>query len=112
MYVCIYIRICNEPLHDFAAGVPTVVPNVTVDNSATGSSATQNHVGSGNTTGQGGVMVIIDQDGDGDVGGHSVTLDITGGGSTYDIKQSGIYDNTVNGTFSGDGHEVDIIQSD
>ena len=86
--------------------------NVTVDNSATASSATVNHVGSGNTTGQGGVLVVIDQDGDGDVAGHSVTLDITGGGSYYDIKQSGIYDNTVNGTFSGDGHEVDIIQSD
>ena len=86
--------------------------NVTVDNSATGSGTTVTDVASGNSTDAGGVMVIIDQDGDGDVSGHSVTLDITGGGSKYDITQSGIYDNTVDGTFSGDDQEVTIIQSD
>ena len=64
------------------------------------------------TSGQGGVVVEIDQDGDGDSSGHSVTLDITGGGSNYYIKQSGVKDNVVDGTFSGDEHDVDITQSD
>ena len=57
-------------------------------------------------------VVEIDQDGDGDSSGHSVTLDITGGGSNYYIKQSGVKDNVVDGTFSGDEHDVDITQSD
>lgn len=54
----------------------------------------------------------IDIDGDGDSDGHTVTLDITGGGSTYDINQSGVNDNTVNATFNGDSQDVDITQSD
>ena len=86
--------------------------NVTVDNSATTSTTTVSDLTSGNTTGQGGVLVDIDQDGNGDVNGHSVTLDITGGGNHYEITQSGIYDNTVDGTFSGDDQTVTITQSD
>ena len=54
----------------------------------------------------------ITQDGNGDINGHSITLDITGGGSTYDITQSGIYDNTIDATFNGDSQDVDITQSD
>lgn len=92
-------------------GVSAAV-SVIIDNSATLSTATVSDLTSGNTTGQGGVLVDIDQDGDGDSAGHSVTLDITGGGSSYSVQQSGIYDNTVNATFSGDGHDVDITQSD
>lgn len=78
---------------------------VTMNNSA--SLATTSAAGDeGNT-------LTITQDGNGDtVNGHTVTLDITGGGSTYDITQSGIYDNTVDATFSGDSHDVDITQSD
>jgi hypothetical protein len=90
----------------------SAVVNVTVDNSATVSTATSSDSTTTYTSGQGGVVVEIDQDGDGDSAGHSVTLDITGGGSNYYIKQSGIYDNTVDATFSGDGHDVDITQSD
>ena len=50
--------------------------------------------------------------GDGHSAGHSITLNITGGGSTYTVTQSGVNDNTVNATFSGDSQDVDIIQSD
>lgn len=60
-----------------------------------------------------GNALTLTQDGNGDsVDGHTITLDITGGGSTYDITQSGIYDNTVDATFDGDSHDVDITQSD
>jgi len=90
----------------------SAVVNVTIDNDSTISTATSSDSTTTYTSGQGGVVVEIDQDGDGDSAGHSVTLDITGGGSNYYIKQSGIYDNTVDATFSGDGHDVDITQSD
>ena len=85
--------------------------NVTVDNSATASSATTSDSTTTYTTSGGGVLVEIDQDGNGTTG-HSVTLDITGGGSNYKITQSGVNDNVVNGTFSGDGQDVDITQTD
>ena len=42
----------------------------------------------------------------------TINLNITGGGSTYDITQSGVKDNTVDATFSGDSQDVDITQSD
>ena len=89
----------------------SAVVNVIIDNDSTVSTATTSDSTSTYTSGQGGVVVEIDQDGDG-TNGHSVTLDITGGGSNYYIKQSGIKDNTVDATFSGDAQDVDITQSD
>lgn len=86
--------------------------DVTVDNSATTSTRTIADIQSGNTTGQGGVLVDINQSGNGDLRGHSVILDITGGGNHYDITQSGINDNTVDGTFVGDEQDVTITQTD
>lgn len=86
--------------------------NVTVDNSASLATGTNTDSTTTYTTGQGGVLVEIDQSGNGDVNGHSVTLDITGGGSSYTVTQSGIYDNKVDGTFTGDNQDVDITQSD
>ena len=59
-----------------------------------------------------GNQLDLTQSGDGDVNGHSLTLNITGGGSTYTVTQSGIYDNTINATFSGDSQDVDITQRD
>jgi len=60
----------------------------------------------------GGNTVSIDMDGDGDINGNSVNLDIIGGGGIYNVTQSGINDNTVVGTFEGDNQTVNIIQSD
>tara|TARA_B110000977_G_scaffold53998_1_gene73505 strand:- start:1311 stop:2006 length:696 start_codon:yes stop_codon:yes gene_type:complete len=54
----------------------------------------------------------IDIDGNGDVLGHTINMDVTGGGSTYNITQSGIGDNMIDATFSGDNQNVDITQSD
>jgi hypothetical protein len=50
--------------------------------------------------------------GDGDVNGHSLTHSHTGEGATIDITQSGIYDNVIDLTTSGDNHDIDITQSD
>ncbi len=86
--------------------------DVTIDNSATSSSATITDSNTSNSTLAGGNLIDINQSGDGDINGHTVILDITGGGSHFDITQSGIYDNTVDGTFQGDGQEVTITQSD
>jgi hypothetical protein len=46
------------------------------------------------------------------VNGHTVDVDVTGGGGTIDITQSGINDNVVDLTISGDSFDVDISQSD
>jgi len=54
----------------------------------------------------------IDQDDAGDINGHSITYDHTGGGGTVNITQSGITDKTVNVTSNGDNHQVDITQTD
>lgn len=59
-----------------------------------------------------GNFVDIDVTGDGDILGNAIDLTIVGGGSTYDISQSGIYDNKITATFTGDGQDVDITQSD
>jgi len=82
----------------------SVALTVTIDNSAS--------LATTSAAGDEGNGVTISQSGDGDVNGHTVTLDITGGGSTYDVTQSGIYDNTVDATFDGDSQDVDITQSD
>ena len=87
--------------------------SVTVDNTATlATTAVTSANDTTLTSGSGGNIIDIDLDGDGDSAGHSVTLDITGGGSVYSVTQSGIYDNTVDATFDGDGQTVDITQSD
>tara|TARA_B110000902_G_scaffold6315_1_gene7559 strand:- start:1205 stop:1933 length:729 start_codon:yes stop_codon:yes gene_type:complete len=62
--------------------------------------------------GNAGNVFTFDIDGDGSTSGHTVNLTVTGGGSTYDVTQSGIYDNTVSATFTGDNQDVDITQSD
>ena len=56
--------------------------------------------------------MTIDVNGNGDVNGHTLTLTVVGGGSTYDITQSGVYDNTIVASFTGDSHDVDITQVD
>lgn len=71
---------------------------VTVDNTAS-------LAATGNT-------FTINQDDAGDINGHSITYDHTGGGSTVNITQSGLTDKTVNVTSSGDNHTVDITQTD
>ena len=86
----------------------TVVMN---NASSLASGGASNTAGSLSSSGAGNVL-DIDIDGDGDSQGHTVNLDITGGGSSYDIKQSGVYDNTINADFDGDGQDVDITQSD
>jgi len=88
----------------------SVALTVTIDNSASLSTATP--TAGSVTAGSGGNAVDIDITGNGDSAGHTVNLDVTGGGGSFVINQSGIYDNTVEATFSGDGLDVDITQSD
>lgn len=63
-------------------------------------------------TSQGGNLFNINVDGDGDIVGHTVAVDITGGGHYVEITQSGIYDNTADLTIVGDDGTIDITQSD
>ena len=52
------------------------------------------------------------QTGDGDTNGHSLTHNHTGDGAVINMSQSGIYDNTINVTTSGDNAAIDITQTD
>ena len=85
---------------------------VTIDNSNSLSSNQISNQGSGLATTTPGNYVDINQSGDGDAQGHSITLDVTGGGNDITINQSGIYDNKVDLDMTGDDGDVDIAQSD
>ena len=52
------------------------------------------------------------QTGDGDVNGHSLTHNHTGDGAVINMSQSGIYDNKIDVTTSGDNATIDITQTD
>ena len=60
----------------------------------------------------GGNTITIDQDGLAGANGHTVTTDITGGGNTVNITQSGLNDQTVSVATVGDNQTIDITQSD
>ena len=55
---------------------------------------------------------LIDIDGNGDVNGHTLIHTHTGGIADVDIVQSGINDQYINLTTSGDNHDIDISQTD
>ena len=52
------------------------------------------------------------QSGDGDSAGHSLVHSHTGDGGVINMSQSGIYDNKINVTTSGDNAAIDITQTD
>ena len=55
---------------------------------------------------------LLDIDGNGDINGHTLVHSHRGGLGDVDITQSGINDNIINLTTSGDSHNIDIIQRD
>ena len=55
---------------------------------------------------------LVDIDGNGDANGHTYIHTHTGSIADVDITQSGIYDNMITLTTSGDNHDIDIIQRD
>ena len=87
-----------------SANVTVVMNNSSSTASGGATSGLLSSSGAGN-------VVDIDVDGDGTTG-HTINLDITGGGSSYTVTQSGINDNTIDADFSGDNQDVDITQSD
>ena len=96
---------------DVASGSGSSDITVTVDSKTTSSTATYTDGVTGLSTTAGGNYIDIDQT-EGGVAGHSITLDITGGGGHYDIDQAGLADSTIDGTFNGDGADVNISQND
>ena len=85
---------------------------VTMNNSSSTSSTVTTDAGSGNATAAGGNMLDITVSGDGDVAGHEIILDVTGGGNAFVINQSGVNDNKVDLKMTGDDGTVNITQSD
>jgi len=65
-----------------------------------------------NSSGSVGNTSTYTQTGDGDVNGHSLTHSHTGDGGVISMSQSGIYDNKINVTTSGDNAEINITQTD
>ena len=65
-----------------------------------------------NSLGSAGNTATYSQSGDGDINGHSLVHSHTGDGAVIDMSQSGIYDNKINVTTSGDGAEINITQTD
>jgi|TARA_B100001057_G_scaffold83729_1_gene79470 hypothetical protein len=55
---------------------------------------------------------LIDIDGNGDINGHTLIHTHTGGIADVDIVQSGINDQMITLTTSGDNHDIDISQTD
>ena len=55
---------------------------------------------------------LIDINGNGDVNGHTLIHTHTGSIADVDITQSGVYDNMITLTTSGDNHDIDISQTD
>ena len=55
---------------------------------------------------------LIDIDGDGDINGHTLIHSHTGSIADVDIVQSGVYDNIINLTTSGNNADIDISQTD
>lgn len=78
--------------------------DVVVDNSASLATTSAN--------GDEGNAITINSSGGASLAGHVINLNITGGGSTYDITQSGTNQSTIDATFSGDSQDVDITQQD
>ena len=96
---------------DVASGSGASDITVTVDNSATSSTTEYTDGTTSLATQAGGNYIDIDQT-EGGVGGHSITLDITGGGGHFDIDQAGLNDSKINATFDGDDADVSISQND
>ena len=65
-----------------------------------------------NSLGSSGNTATYDINGDGDVNGHSLKHSHTGDGAVINMTQSGIYDNKIDVTTSGDNANIDITQSD
>ena len=105
---------------DIDIGETADAANATV--SITGSSGSDSNVVAATIDGTSAILTLtvngdtnnylIDIDGDGDVNGHTFIHTHTGSIADVDITQSGVYDNMITLTTSGDNHDIDISQTD
>ena len=105
---------------DIDIGETADASNATV--SITGSSGSDSNVVAATIDGTSVIMTLtingdtnnylIDIDGDGDSAGHTLVHSHTGSIADVDISHSGIYDNLINLTTSGDNADIDISQTD
>ena len=105
---------------DIDIGETADAANATV--SITGSSGSDSNVVAATIDGTSAILTLtvngdtnnylIDINGDGDVNGHTLIHSHTGSIADVDITQSGVYDNMITLTTSGDNHDIDISQTD
>ena len=105
---------------DIDIGETADAANATV--SITGQSGSDSNVVAGTIDGTSAILTLtvngdtnnylIDINGDGDVNGRTLIHTHTGSIADVDITQSGVYDNMITLTTSGDNHDIDISQTD
>ena len=105
---------------DLVIGETSAAGNATVN--ITGASGSDSNVVAATIDGTSAILTLsvngdtnnylIDIDGNGDINGHTLIHNHTGGIADVDIKQSGINDQMINLTTSGDNHDIDISQTD
>ena len=105
---------------DIDIGETADASNATV--SITGSSGSDSNVVAATIDGTSAILTLtvngdtnnylIDINGNGDVNGHTLIHNHTGSIADVDITQSGVYDNMITLTTSGDNHDIDISQTD
>ena len=103
---------------DIDIGETADAANATV--SITGSSGSDSNVVAATIDGTSAILTLTVNgdtnnfliDINGDVNGHTLVHSHTGSIADVDITQSGVYDNIINLTTSGDNHDIDISQTD
>lgn len=104
----------SESVVNFVLDGDNNIINSTIDGTKATLTVTINNSASLATTSANsdeGVAITTVQTGNG-VHGHGIEVDVTGGGGTIDINQSGLNDQKVDLTIQGDSFDVDITQSD
>ena len=114
------VWVCSSSDIEIDIGETASATGATV--SITGASGSDSNVVLGTIDGNSAILTLsingdtnnflVDIDGDGDSVGHTYVHTHTGSIADVDITQSGIYDNMITLTTSGDNHDIDIIQRD
>lgn len=91
-------------------GTSATIDIVLNKNSSLASTTVSDALGTYTTDTGSGSIVMVDVDGGST--GHTIDLTSNGGANVFEIQQSGVNDNTISGTFTGDYQDVNISQSD
>lgn len=101
-------NVVDADIDGVSSSITVVVNNSTSTHTGGATSANDVTLSSSNA----GNIFDFSVSGDGDANGHTIDLDLTGGGNVFTITQSGVNDNMVEITATTNGSTIDITQSD